>query len=58
MQEAMSNPTAGKVLDVTMTDPNWPGSAGWVKKAQNVNGIEIHYVYNSETGAVADFKFK
>ena len=28
-----------------------------VKMAQNVNGIEIHYVRNTITGAVDDFKF-
>jgi len=29
-----------------------------VKSAQNINGIEIHYVRNSITGAIDDFKFK
>jgi hypothetical protein len=25
---------------------------------QNVNGVIVHYVYNTETGEVDDFKFK
>jgi len=25
--------------------------------AQNINGVEIHYVRNTLTGAVEDFKF-
>ena len=31
---------------------------GWVKMQQIVNGVNIHYVMNTITGAVADFKFK
>jgi RHS repeat-associated protein len=58
MEEAMSNPAAGTVLtDVTMSDPRWPASEGWVKMTQNVNGVEIHYVRNQITGAVDDFKY-
>ena len=38
--------------------PRWLGSDGWVKKAQNVNGVEIHYNYNELTGKFDDFKFK
>ncbi|MPQ69198.1 MULTISPECIES: filamentous hemagglutinin N-terminal domain-containing protein [unclassified Pseudomonas] len=58
MAEAMSNPAAGRPLPVPMTDSRWPAQDGWVKTAQNVNGVEIHYVRNSITGAVDDFKFK
>ena len=59
MQEVVSHPSAGTVLTgVSMTDPRWLASAGWVKMAQNVNGVEIHYVYNTVSGAVDDFKFK
>ncbi len=57
MKQAISNPTAGRVLRITMTDPRWPASEGWVKMTQNINGVEIHYVYNTITGAVDDFKF-
>lgn len=58
MEQAISNPTAGRILPVPMTDARWPAAEGLVKSAQNINGIEIHYVRNSNTGAVDDFKFK
>ena len=58
MEQAISNPAAGRPLTVPMTDPRWPANDGWVKSAQNINGIEIHYVRNSITGAIDDFKFK
>jgi RHS repeat-associated protein len=57
MEQAMSNPSAGVPLRVTMTDPRWPAAAGWVKMSQNINGIEIHYVRNLVSGAVDDFKY-
>jgi RHS repeat-associated protein len=47
----------GRVLPVTMTDARWPASAGWVKMSQRVNSVEVHYVRNTITGAVDDFKF-
>jgi hypothetical protein len=58
MEQAISNPAAGRPLPVPMTDSRWPETDGWVKSAQNINGIEIHYVRNSITGAIDDFKFK
>lgn len=58
MQQVMSNHPAGRQLPVPMTDPRWPASDGWVKMSQNVNGVEIHYVYNRVSGTVDDFKFK
>ena len=58
MEQAMSNPTAGRQLPIPMTDPRWPRSEGWVKMAQNINGVEVHYVRNTKTGQVDDFKFK
>ncbi len=57
MQAAQADPAAGRVLPITMTDARWPASDGWVKMAQNISGVEIHYVYNTVTGASADFKF-
>jgi hypothetical protein len=57
MESAQADPTAGLKLGVDMTDPRWPASQGWVKMAQNISGVEIHYVYNADTGASADFKF-
>ncbi|GHU37745.1 hypothetical protein FACS1894192_07430 [Bacilli bacterium] len=41
-----------------MTDPRWHYTEGWVKKAQNIDGVEIHYLYNTKTGQYDDFKFK
>lgn len=58
MDQARSNPGEGQQLPLTMSDPRWPKSDGWVKMAQYVNGVEIHYVQNTKTGQVDDFKFK
>lgn len=59
MEQVMSNP-AGKTIvpSEKMNDPRWPGKDGWVKQAENVDGIEIHYNRNTKTGEVDDFKFK
>ena len=58
LEHALSSPAAGKALtQVPMTDTRWPGREGWVKMSQNINGIEIHYVRNTKTGAIDDFKF-
>jgi RHS repeat-associated protein len=58
MEEAQSYPAAGLELPVRMSDPpRWTAEEGWVKMSQNVNGVEIHYVRNTLTGAVEDFKF-
>jgi RHS repeat-associated protein len=58
LEEAMSKPAAGKPLtNVVMADKRWPASQGWVKMEQNINGVKIHYVMNTITGAVDDFKF-
>ena len=58
MDLVRENPEYGNVLNVNMTDPRWPAEDGWVKMEQTVDGIEIHYVYNTETGKADDFKFK
>jgi hypothetical protein len=63
MQQVEANPQAGQILNnITMNDPRWPASAGWVKMQQIVQTsdgrIIIHYVYNTITHAVADYKFK
>ena len=60
MKEALSDPLAGakELKSVTMTDPRWLAQDGWVKMSKNVNGIEIHYIQNTKTGAFDDFKFK
>jgi filamentous hemagglutinin len=41
-----------------MNDSRWPASDGWVKMSETVNGVEVHYVENTVTGQVDDFKFK
>lgn len=57
MEQAMSNPAAGRELAFRMRDARWLASDGWVKMAQKVNGVEIHYVRNAVTEAIGDFKF-
>lgn len=56
MTEVRSAPS-GIELATSMIDGRWPASQGWVKMAENVNGVEVHYVRNTITGAVDDFKF-
>ena len=65
MHQVMSNPLGGAVdmsqlknHPVIMSDSRWLASEGWVKMSNNVNGVEIHFVYNKITGAFDDFKFK
>lgn len=60
MKEVLSNPLNGakELKSVTMNDTRWPVEDGWVKMSKNVNGIEIHFVHNTKTGALDDFKFK
>ncbi len=43
---------------VVMSDKRWHASAGWIKMSKNINGYEIHFVYNKITGHFDDFKFK
>ncbi|UNU72752.1 DUF637 domain-containing protein [Moraxella nasovis] len=59
MEEVRGNPK-GRKLPIKMSDAKngLYAKDGWVKKAQNVNGVEIHYVENVNTGLKIDFKFK
>ena len=63
MQEVLSNPLDGARdlslgnRPLTMTDARWLATDGWVKMSRNVNGVEIHFVYNTITGVFDDFKF-
>lgn len=57
MEQVKANPSGTK-LPIEMNDPRWPANQGWVKMSETVNGVEIHYVENTATGAVDDFKFK
>lgn len=60
IEQAMSRPAAGQVLPIKMTDPRWPASDGWVKMQQMIRPggepINVHYIQNTATGAVDDFK--
>ncbi len=61
VEQAMQDPAAGRTLpNVEMNDPRWRSSEGWVKKQQTVQSggdpINVHYNYNTVTGAVDDFK--
>lgn len=63
MQQVMSDPLEGATVlrEVVLNDPRWPATDGWVKM-QNIvvtseGKIIIHFNYNSNTGATADFKF-
>jgi hypothetical protein len=60
IESAEADPKAGTELQITMTDPRWPASQGWVKMEQifptSTGRIIVHYVYNQNTGQSADFK--
>ena len=59
MKAVQANPEGGVVLSrVRMTDPRWHGDKGWVKMSQEIDDVEIHYVRNTHTGEVDDFKVK
>lgn len=64
MEQVKSNPLEGatELDNVVLNDPRWPATDGWVKM-QNIvvtseGKINIHFNYNTETGATADFKYK
>jgi filamentous hemagglutinin len=59
MEAAQADSQAGThITRIVLNDSRWSASEGWVKMRQNINGVEIHYVRNTITGAVDDFKFK
>lgn len=59
MESVLRDPLTGsKQLPIPMTDSRWTASEDWVKMAKNVNGIEIHFVFNKITKKFDDFKFK
>ena len=61
MEQVKSNPSAGHHIKITMKDPRWPASEGWIKMQQIVptskGDINIHYVYNQIIKIFDDFKF-
>ena len=61
MKSVKSDPLDGatKIVEHSkMKDSRWLGTEGWVKYAKNIDGVEIHFNYNTITGAFDDFKFK
>lgn len=59
--EVKANPqgkTPARIPPMSDTKNGWLAKDGWVKRVQNVNKIEIHYIENSRTGEKTDFKFK
>ena len=46
-----------RAVPLLMKDARWPAAEGWVKMAQVINGVNIHYVRNAITGFLDDFKF-
>ena len=62
MKQVKSNPYAGTQLTkITLNDPRWSSSDGWVKMQQIIHtsqgDINIHYVYNTILDVFDDFKF-
>jgi len=57
---AMLNARKGTILPLTMGDPRWPATEGWVKMDIFVNSqvqaFRIHYVFNPALKLVDDFK--
>ena len=64
VEETIGSPKLGRPLPVRMTDPRWPAQQGWVKMQRivetldggRIRRINVHYVRNTVTGAVDDFK--
>jgi hypothetical protein len=63
MKQVQSDPLNGATkIPIELKDSRWPTNEGWVKM-QNVvktteGNVTIHFNYNTNTGAMADFKFK
>lgn len=57
MTTVRADPAGAPIQRVVMSDPRWPAADGWVKMRQIEGGVNIHYVRNTVTGAIDDFKF-
>lgn len=60
MQEVKANPagyTPPRMPAMSDTKNGLLAKDGWIKRSQNVNDVEIHYVENINTKQVVDFKF-
>ena len=64
VDQAMSKPTTGRVLPLELGDKRWEAKDGWVKMQQTIapsdgqKPVVVHYVRNTRTGQVDDFKIK
>lgn len=60
LEQVLSNPSKGTIVNLRkgMTDTRWAQEDGWIKMTQNINGVEIHYVWNKFLNVFDDFKFK
>ncbi len=62
MDQVKSNPGGTMLENIKMTDPRWHGNEGWVKMQQIVETskgkVNIHYLRNTKTGVLDDFKYK
>lgn len=61
MEAVKANPkgtTPARMPPMSDTKNGWLAKDGWVKRVQNQNGVEIHYIENTNTGEKTDFKFK
>ena len=63
MNQVKSNPLNGaRQVPIKLNDTRWSSTGGWVKMENivrlNGGNITVHFNYNTNTGAFADFKFK
>ncbi len=61
LEQAISNPTAGTKLPISIGDTRWAMQRGWNKMQQvfsfyNGEQITIHYVMNQRLMLIDDFK--
>ena len=55
MTQVRSAPGGSQSSNIVMNGARWPAVDGWVKMTQRVNGIEVHHVRNTVTGAVGPY---
>ena len=61
LEQVKSMPGNGKILtNITMSDPRWPATQGWVKMQQIIltsgGNVNVHYVWNTVINIFDDFK--
>jgi hypothetical protein len=57
LQRVLASPTAGREIIGSLNDPRLAGEVGWVKMAQHIGGVEIHYLINVGRRLIDDVKF-